>query len=69
MNVTQNIGDNMTFERFSQLWDELVNIHRGNDTPSEFVDGGMSDATAFALIAYSQGDTSMFDSVKRHLNG
>lgn len=53
----------MSFERFCQLWDELVivPITATNSHPNCIESGGMSEETNDALIAYSHGDRSRLE--------
>jgi len=53
----------MNFDRFSQLWDALV-TYRPKPDDAVPITNGMSDATAIALIEYSNGDKSKINAIR-----
>ena len=59
----------MTYERFSELWDEHV-TNRPSQPPTHAVmlpEHRMRPETMEALIEYGRGDTSKIDAIRAHL--
>lgn len=53
----------MTYERFSQLWDEIIkNDSRG---PEALKEAEMSPRTRKALLAYGRGDKREIEKIKK----
>jgi hypothetical protein len=57
----------MTFEKFSQLWDEAGLNVQHPITDDTLVMEGMSENASRAFITYANGDTSYIDEAKRKL--
>jgi len=53
----------MTFERFSQLWDET--IKNNPRTEDDLEETEMAPRTREALIAYGKGDKSLMENLKK----
>lgn len=58
-------SNNMTYERFSQLWEALVvSRPKGDAAP---ITNGMTDETALALIEYANGNKAKIQAIREFL--